>query len=64
MKTQIEGPLLEVLYDTFKDSSKKKIKSYLKTGCVYVNGKQVTKYDFFISKSIKFSISYSIVNTS
>ncbi len=50
MKTQIEGPLLEVLYDTFKDSSKKKIKSYLKTGCVYVNGKQVTKYDFFISK--------------
>ncbi len=46
MKIQIEGPLLEVLYQQYKDVSKKKVKNYLKMGCIYINGQQVTKYNF------------------
>lgn len=50
MQVREAGMLLDVLYILYKDSSKKKVKGYLKSGCVYVDGMQVTKYDFWVKK--------------
>ncbi len=52
----MEGPLLEMLYQIYPDSSKKKLKSYLKSGCIYVDGRQVTKYDFWLKKGSQIDI--------
>lgn len=46
-----QGPLLEQLYSLYPSLSKKKIKGYLKAGCVYINGKQVTQYNFLVSRN-------------
>ena len=50
MEVKQKGTLLETLYFLYPDSSKKKIKNYLKSGCVYVNGKIVTQYDYLVSQ--------------
>ena len=44
-----DGELLSILLEEFKDFSNKKIKNYLKSGAVMVNGIKRTKYNYKVS---------------
>ncbi len=56
MEVKQSGPLLEQLYVLYQDYSKKKVKNYLKSGCVYVNHQPITQYDFVVSKGSQIEI--------
>lgn len=56
MKIENSGILLDILYRIYPESSKKKVKGFLKSGCVYVNGKQITQYDFLVREGSRIEI--------
>lgn len=50
-----EDELLNYLYENL-DMSKKKIKSYLTHGSIYVNNTKTTKYDYYLNKGMVITI--------
>src|SRR5574344_1522361 len=50
-----EDELLNYLYENL-DMSKKKIKSYLTNGSIYVNNTKTTKYDYYLNKGMVITI--------
>ena len=49
------GELLDYLYKNL-DMSKKKIKSYLTHGSIYINNTKVTKYNYKVVKGLEIII--------
>lgn len=55
LKVEESGKLLEYLYEHL-DMPKKKIKSYLTNGCVYVNNTKTTRFDYEVYRGMTIKI--------
>ena len=63
IKVEEDGELLEYLYNRL-DMSKKKIKSYLTHGSIYVNQTKTTKYNYKVTKGMTILIDTKNKNSS